>query len=272
MRYQYLRFLEIIFTRKKFLCLAFACCIFSLTAIAQQKIFTFSDAHAHNDYLHPVPFYTAYNAGFGSIEVDIFPIKGALCVAHSIDEIQPQHTLKSLYLDPLLTELKSNKSRLLKLLVDIKENYELSLDLLILEIEPLKQYLSTSKESKALTILISGKRPAPEEYKTYPDYIFFDDDLKLPHTISEWERVGQVSLQFTKFSAWKGKSSIEPKDKKLLKQVIDSVHMTGKTIRFWAAPDTKTSWILQMELGVDLIGTDKIDKLAKFLRRRSKKK
>lgn len=272
MRYQRLRFLESICTRKKFFYLAFACCVFSLIAISQQKVFIPSNAHAHNDYLHPVPFYTAYNAGFGSIEVDIFPVNGILYVAHSKSEIQPQRTLKSLYLDPLLNELTANNLRRIKLLVDIKENYELSLDILLREAESLKQHLSTPEESKLITILISGKRPAPMDYKNYPAYIFFDDDLKFSHNVTEWKRVGQVSLPFTKFSAWKGKSNIEPKDQNLLRQVIDSVHMAGKTIRFWAAPDNEASWLLQMKLGVDLIGTDKIDELANFLQRRSKKK
>ncbi len=51
------------------LCLIF----FSITVIAQPAKYTVANAHAHNDYLHPVPFYTAYNAGFGSIEADVFP-------------------------------------------------------------------------------------------------------------------------------------------------------------------------------------------------------
>ncbi len=126
--------------------------LFSFSAFAQQRKYTVSNAHAHNDYLHPVPFYTAYNAGFGSIEVDIFPVNGVLCVAHSKNEIQPGRTLKSLYLDPLLKEVATNNSRPLKLLVDIKENYEVSLRLLIQELEPLRQYLSTIEESKTLII------------------------------------------------------------------------------------------------------------------------
>ena len=64
-------------------------CFFSLATQGQQKIFTPSNAHAHNDYVHAVPFYTAFNAGFGSIEADIFPVNGILCVAHSKTEIQP---------------------------------------------------------------------------------------------------------------------------------------------------------------------------------------
>ena len=240
-------------------------------AIAQSKIFTNTNAHSHNDYLNDQPFHRAYKNGFGSIEVDIFPVDGILCVAHSKNEIQPRLTLKSLYFDPLLAALKADKTHPIKLLVDIKENHELSLELLIDEIEPLQPYLSTQTETKQVTILISGKRPQPSQYKNYPGYIFFDDDLKLAHTALEWERVGQVSLQFTKYSAWKGESSIETKDKKLLKRVIDSIHRAGKTIRFWAAPDNKASWLLQMKLGVDLIGTDKIDELADFLRRRPKR-
>ena len=272
MRYQCLRFLKDSFNRDKFLCLVFACYGFSLTAIAQQKIFTSSNAHAHNDYNHPAPFYTAFNAGFGSIEADIFPVNGILCVAHGKSEIQPQLTLKSLYIDPLLNELAANNSRRVQLLVDIKENYEVSLDLLIREIEPLKKYLSTPKKSKSLIILISGDRPPPAEYKNYPAYIFFDDDLKLPHSTEEWRRVGLVSLPFVEFSAWKGENPLEQKDKKLLQHCIDSVHLAGKKIRFWAAPDNESSWRMQMKLGVDLIGTDKIEELVNFLRSRSKKK
>ena len=246
----------------------FAVCCMNVSA--QQKNYTVSNAHAHNDYLHPIPFYTAFNAGFGSIEADVYPVNGILLVAHNKKDIHPQRTLKSLYIEPLLNELAKN-SRHVKLLIDIKENYELSLQILLKEIEPLKKYLVTSKDAdKPLTILISGERPPPAEYKNYPSYIFFDDDLKLHHTQEEWKRVGQVSLSFERYTSWKGENEIDKKDKKLLQHIVDSVHQAGKTIRFWAAPDNETSWKLQMKIGVDLIGTDQIDKLATFLRNSKK--
>ncbi len=90
----------------------------------------------------------------------------------------------------------------------------------------------------------------------------------MPHNSAEWKRVGLVSQPFIKFSAWKGEGPLEERDEKLLKRTIDSVHHAGKTIRFWAAPDNEASWKMQMKLGVDLIGTDKIDELANFLRSR----
>ena len=248
-------------------------CFFSWLEQGQQKIFTSANAHAHNDYVHALPFYSAFNAGFGSIEADIFPVNGILYVAHGKPEIQLENTLRNLYLDPLLKELRTNKSRQVKLLVDIKEDYQLSLQLLQKETEPLIQYLSTPQEKKQLTILISGKRPIPAEYKKYPAYIFFDDDLNLKHNAAEWKRVGQVSLSFAKYSTWSGENTKEPAEdeQERLKQVIDSVHFAGKTIRFWAAPDNEDSWIFQMKMNVDLIGTDKINEFATFLQNQSKK-
>jgi alkaline phosphatase len=240
--------------------------LFYCTA-TQSQIYTTSNAHSHNDYLNDRPFVRAYAAGFGSIEADIFPVNDTLYVAHSKKEIQAQRTLKSLYLDTLFRDLTANGSRHLKLLIDIKENYELSLQLLQKELEPFKPYLYSKEDtSKLLLILISGNRPPPAQYQKYPDYIFFDDDLKLHHSAAEWERVGQVSLCFEDFSSWKGQGPLNPKDKKILKHLVDSVHSAGKPIRFWAAPDNKASWKMQMKLGADLIGTDKINALAGFLR------
>lgn len=247
--------------------------LFSLQLSAQQKNYTVSNAHAHNDYMHPLPFHTAFDAGFGSIEADVYPVDGVLYVAHNKKDIKPQRTLMDLYITPLLNELAKDSSRQLKLLIDVKEHYRVSLQILLKEIEPLQKYLATKdKINKPIIILISGERPPPEEYKNYPGYIYFDDDLRLKHNPEEWERVEQVSLSFRRYSNWNGKDEISNHDKSLLQNVIDSVHNAGKTIRFWEAPDNEKSWKLQMELGADLIGTDEIDELAELLSKGQKRK
>jgi alkaline phosphatase len=244
--------------------LIFCICV-SVATGAQVKRYTTNNAHAHNDYEHAIPFYTAYKAGFGSIEADVFPLNGVLVVAHHKADVKAERTLKGLYLEPLLKELSVDKSRKLALLIDIKEDYKASLSLLVKEVEMLRAYLSTPETTNSLAIRISGTRPTPEEYKNYPSFIFFDDDLKLKHTSEQWNRVGLVSLPFYKISQWKGEDDISRKDRKAVRHIIDSVHSAGKPIRFWAAPDVKTSWKLQTKLGADLIGTDKIDELAAFL-------
>jgi alkaline phosphatase len=257
-----------IFAKKIISCLCVCFAIHSMHAFAQQKKYSVADAHAHNDYMHPVPFHTAYDAGFGSIEADVFPVNGVLLVSHNKQAIQQGRSLERLYLNPLLNELKKNSKRKLNLLIDIKENYKTSLDLLVKELEPLKNYLVTQNNKlKPVTILISGERPPPCEYKNYPGYIFFDDDLKLPHRPGEWKRVGLVSLSFEKYSSWNGEEMVSTGDRNELMHVVDSVHNAKKKIRFWAAPDNENSWNLQMKLGVDLIGTDKIAELSRFLKR-----
>ena len=229
--------------------------------------YTVANAHAHNDYEHPIPFFTAYNAGFGSIEADVYPVDGVLYVAHDKENIQTRRTLKALYLEPLLSRLMIDRKKKIKLLIDIKENYAACLQILLKELEQLQPGLtSPGNKNGRVTILISGERPKPADYASYPDFIFFDDDLKLPHTAEEWQRVGQVSLSFERYSKWKGDTAIDAKDVDVLRNVVDSVHTAGKTIRFWAAPDNKASWELQTKLGVDLIGTDKITELANFLK------
>jgi alkaline phosphatase len=76
-----------------------------------------------------------------------------------------------------------------------------------------------------------------------------------------------VSLSFERYSSWNGSDDLPEKDKNLVAHVIDSVHHAGKKIRFWAAPDNENSWRVQMKLGVDLIGTDKINQLSEFLKK-----
>jgi alkaline phosphatase len=240
----------------------FVCAI----SAAQVKKYTPSNGHAHNDYLNAHPFHTAYSNGFGSIEADVYPVNDVLQVAHHKAEIKPANTLSTLYIKPLLEQLSSGKARNVNLLVDIKENYSLSLSLLVKELQPLLPYLSTPAKPNYLSIVISGSRPPPSEYKNYPDFIFFDDDLKAKHEAAEWNRVRLVSLPFTKISTWKGDNKPAKEDRKRLAHIIDSTHAAGKPIRFWAAPDTRASWKWQKRLKADLIGTDKVTELAEYLK------
>jgi hypothetical protein len=238
---------------------------------AQPIHYSVQNAHAHNDYLHTVPFYTAFNSGFGSVEADVYPVNGDLLVAHGKSQIQTERTLRKLYLEPLKAELKKIPGRQVTLLVDIKEKHPEALAILIKQLKPLKKYLTTPDKGKGkLTVLISGDRPHPSAYNTYPDYIFFDSDLSVEHTAEQWKRVGLVSLNFTKLSKWKGKDKIPGEDEARLQHTIDSVHTAGKKIRFWAAPDSSNAWEELMRLGVDLIGTDKIEGLTAFLNNKRK--
>jgi hypothetical protein len=227
--------------------------------------------HSHNDYANNTPFYKAFYNGFNSIEADIFLVDGKLLVSHSDKALEPERTLKGMYLEPILYALRKDTTHRLCLLIDDKEDYRKLLPKLIKELKSLKPYL-LSKENPygRLKILISGNRPIPANYKDYPSILWFDDDLVYPHTQAERDRVGQVSLNFEKWSKWKGVGAIPEADRKRLLKTVDSVHTnTGKLVRFWGGPDLPESWDTQIAFGADIIGTDKIEQLAAFLAKKS---
>ena len=242
----------------------------SFLGYTQERIYTNANAHSHNDYNNNIPFYRAYHQNFGSIEADIFPLKGELFIAHNKEDININKTFAKLYLNPIIDELNKSPERKLRLLIDIKENHLEALPLLIKLLQPLKSLLSTTVAEKQLSIVISGNRPIPSDFKKYPDYIFFDYDLSSNLSADQAKRVGLISVPFTRFSKWNGLGVLTTADKQRVKGVIDSVHQLRKQIRFWAAPDTKTAWITQMNLGVDVIGTDRIEELGVLLKNLSK--
>ncbi len=232
-------------------------------ALGQRYGYSVQNAHAHNDYENKVPFFTAYNAGFGSIEADVFPVNGKLYVAHNKIGIMPERSLQSLYLDPLLKALSIDRARQIILLIDIKENYKQVLPILIKELAPLQAIIVSGR----LQIVISGNRPAPSEFSNYPDYIHFDDDQSRRSTPEQWNRVGLVSLRFSNLSSWKGEGKMKKDERLRIRSTVDSVHKSGKEIRFWGSPDNPQAWKMLMKLKVDRIGTDKIAQLASFIRR-----
>jgi hypothetical protein len=235
---------------------------------AAQTSYTPLNAHSHNDYVQAVPFFHAYNAGFGAIEADIFMVNGTLLVAHDAKHLNPANTFKKLYLDPIKAALKKDTSRQLTLLIDLKQDYWYLMPELIHDLKPLRKFCKGHNPNGKLLILISGNRPPPSLFGTYPDYIFFDEDLLHIYTADELNKVGQVSLQFSRYAKWKGIGAIPAKDEARLKQVIDSVHALGKPIRFWDAPDNPNGWKVLMKLHADVIGTDLIDQLSAFLKQK----
>ncbi len=232
--------------------------------------YTTLNAHSHNDYAQKIPFYTAYNAHFGSIEADIWAVKGVLYVAHDSSDITPSRTLESLYLKPIVTLFKNNGGKAwidnpasFQLLIDVKTTTEPALSLLV---ELLKKYPEVFNSNKnGIPVVITGNRPEPADFAKYPANITFDGHLNLKYDKLQLKRVALFSEDLEVFTHWKGKAAIPEKDEKKLFQVIDSVHGLNKKIRFWDAPDTAFAWRTLMRLKIDLLNTDHIQDLATYL-------
>jgi alkaline phosphatase len=242
-----------------FLCLG----VFNIQA---QKKYTSVNTHSHNDYEQEQPFTLAYQHGFGSIEADIWLKDGNIFVAHDAKDIRSSRTLAALYLQPIDSILKVNKSiyphaQKLQLLIDIKTEALSSLSALI---EVLKQYPSII-ENKRIIIAVSGNRPDPKKYAEYPSFIYFDGRPTEVYSREALKKVALISEAFYKFSLWKGEGSMREEEKKKMMEVVEASHQMKKPFRFWATPDTKDAWKMLMDIQTDFINTDKIEALSNYI-------
>ncbi len=214
--------------------------------------------HSHNDYLRTVPFWEAFGAGSASIEVDVILQNGELLAAHEKESIQPERTLKSLYLEPIqkAKSLGIIDAFDFHLLIDSKTEAYSTLDQIVRDASEFGELLYSNQNPNGLKLIISGNRPKPEDYKNYPSWIFFDYQSKELTDSLPWEKIGMVSLSFRQFSVWNGKGRIVEAQKSKLVEFINLVHSFQKPVRFWASPDGKTAWKSFYDMGVDFINTD----------------
>lgn len=236
------------------------------TGYGQTIKYNVSNAHAHNDYEHNIPFIQAYNLGFGSIEADVILQNDSLFVGHSIKDI----TAKPLfferdYIQPLQDALLNQKdtTRKVILLIDLKTETLSALNKVIAIIEKYPMLTKTT----AVQFVITGNQPPPSTFGQYPPYIYFDGNINNPAHIEQISRIGMFSDNFRKYSGWDGKGNIPEKEKHALTTVIQKAHTLHKKIRFWGCPDNIHTWHTFMDLQVDYINTDHIEKLADFLKK-----
>ncbi|MCL8535805.1 alkaline phosphatase [Chryseobacterium gallinarum] len=230
--------------------------------------YSVENAHSHNDYMQEVPFWQAYYAQFGSIEADVFLVKGKLWVAHTEKELSAGRTLENLYLDTISKQIKLNKgniypdpNRKLQLLIDIKQDYKTSLNALV---NTLKKYPEITGNS-GIKIVITGGRPQPDDFKNYPDYLYFDGDPDKNYTEDQLKRIGMFSADLPGLVKWNGKGIPRDEETAKIKSVVEKAHARKKPVRFYGAPDFPNAWVNLMDLGVDYINTDHIPDLKKFM-------
>ena len=101
--------------------LAAALC-FCVTAAAERPVLI----HSHNDYCRRAPFWQAYAQGVYSIEADVFLHDGKLLVGHDVEDLSPDMTFESLYVEPIVTLFKRNGGRAWK---DSDEQLQLMVEL-----------------------------------------------------------------------------------------------------------------------------------------------
>ncbi|MWB93268.1 alkaline phosphatase [Flavobacterium sp. GA093] len=242
------------------------CLQFFLFVQAQE--YSSSNIHSHNDYAGSLPFYGAYSNQTGVIEADVFLVNNELFVAHTATEMAQHNTLKSLYLEPLSSKLKNLNGKAypdnkpLILMIDVKSDAESTLKIIIQQLQAFPE-ISANKNIK---VVISGNRPVPSKWLSYPEFIYFDGRLNENYSPEELSRVEMISEDLKKITIWNGKGVLTQADLQKMLAAIKKVHDQHKKIRFWATPDNVNTWMTLMNLKVDFIGTDNVAGLTQFIR------
>jgi hypothetical protein len=232
--------------------------------------------HAHNDYEHQHPLFDALAHGFCSVEADIYLVDGRLLVAHDRNQVRPERTLEVLYLDPLRERVRRNHGRVYAqgppctLLIDVKSDAETTYADLRVVLKPYADMLTVFRgntvEPGPITVIISGNRARalmaaePVRYAAV-DGILADLDSTASPRFIPW-----ISDNWSRIFKWPGYGGpIPPAEKQKLQQIVARAHQQGRKVRFWGAPDFRAFWEVLWEADVDLINTDDLAGVEKFL-------
>lgn len=241
----------------------------TVCATAQTAVYTTANAHSHNDYQHEPPLQSAYANKFGSIEVDIILSEDELLVAHTERDIPNNKKLEDVYIKPLLGYIQANKgyvyedtSLSMVLMLDIKSDPTPTMGKLVMLLLKYPEFT----QSKSLKILVSGNKPDPSTFSSYPSFIWFDGLLSTRYKKEELERIAILSDNLRNYTSWKGAGNPPEKDWAAIQKAVAKGHSLGKKVRFWNTPDFVEGWQKILELGVDYIDTYTIKSMADYLK------
>lgn len=230
-------------------------------------------AHAHNDYEHERPLLDALDNRFYSVEADVWFVDGEILVAH--DQGDYKGSLKDLYLDPLQKRVDEKNSvhgdgESFYLWIDIKDGrseLRSALHELFNEYSMLSRYSADGTEEGPVTVILTGDAKSKEAFiQEYEDRRacrdsnhYSSDD---PQADMGWQ---WYALSWSKYVPWKAEEEMSPELEARLILIVNDIHAKGRKVRFYAAPDQERYWQKALQVGVDLINTDRLHELNQFL-------
>lgn len=244
-----------------------------------------AQAYAHRDCEFDPPLWRSLRNGFTHIEVDAYCLFGRIFVSHDLSQLRLGRTLKTLYLDPLCQHLRRSQGKIftddtpLWLFVDVKTeagtSYEALHQLLKSYQDMITTFTPVGAQTRALTFIVSGNRPAYKATKRMGlRYAALDGRLSDAGVCINSHVMPIISDDWRKHFSWLGHGPIPENERKKLKMLLSMTHQHGQKLRFWNTPDTNTPqrkavWDELMALGVDLINTDDVEGLKAYLQHRS---
>jgi len=199
-------------------------------------------------------------------------------VAHDLQDAKLERTLQTLYLDPLRTRVAQNGGKVFRdgptilLLIDVKSDatntYIALREVLKRYDRMLTRFSPTQTATGAVTVVISGNRARGLMAAETNRLAAYDGRLADLDSSDSRHFIPLVSDNWTQHFKWRARPDEGPlseAESAKLKQLVERTHQQGRRLRLWATPDNTAMWSALRDAGVDLINTDDLAGLEKFL-------
>jgi hypothetical protein len=234
--------------------------------------------HSHNDYWRDLPFWSALSVGCISIEADVILGNGTLYIGHEVAALTESRTLKSLYIDPILSVLNrtnpdtkftsaypsstpnglydTSSDQTVYLFIDLKTDGATTWPAVIDALSPLREagYLTTFSRDTGvtygpITVIGTGNTPLSQVQGVSPRDYFYDANLAflsttLTNITSDVSPI--ASAQFSRFIGEVNGTSFNATQLEILRSHVEYAQAKGIMARYWDTP----AWPLEKRNGV----------------------
>lgn len=238
-------------------------------------------AYAHNDYENRRPLQDALAKGYRGVEADVYLVDGRLLVAHDRDEVRPDRTLATLYLEPLRALVDRDGAVLpdgsvFLLNVEAKESGRETYAALRAELARYAGILTVVRDGVPhpgpVQVVLVGWFPPLAELAAEPvRYAAVQShyrDLPADHAELPAHLLRLISVQYGDEFAWNGKGEPPPGFTAHLARIrADADAVPGRLLRVFRVPRRDEAYRALLAGGVDLIGTKTLGRSREVLLR-----
>lgn len=201
------------------------------------------------------------------MEADIWYHRGELRVSHV--PFAFKGTLRQLYLEPL-QKLVSQRGSVygdglpVYLWIDIKSSKPALRRLLSAQ---LSRYPMLRGTHPMVIAVLTGDEESKSAYMKdqVPPFACRDSNELQPSDPPGDAAWQWYSLRWHDFFDWDGGGEMPARERTALRALVKQVHAGGRSLRFWETPDSEELWAELLEGDVDMLGTDDLPRLRRFL-------
>jgi hypothetical protein len=156
------------------------------------------------------------------------------------------------------------------LLVDVKSDAEPTYDALRQTLaqyaDVVTVYRTTAAQASAVTVIVSGNRARAVMAGEALRYAAYDGRLEDLDSTAPSSFIAWISSAWPQSFRWRGDGPMPDDQRTRLRQIVGQAHRRERRVRFWATPESTVVWKELLAGGVDVINTDDLAGLERFLR------